>query len=41
MEKVQFIPTTFIVDSEGKQVGALVIGSKDYAFFETLINTIK
>ena len=41
MKKVQFIPTTFIVDSYGKQVGALVIGSKDYAFFETLINTIK
>lgn len=38
--RVQFIPTTFIVDSEGRQVGAFVIGSKNYEFFETLLNTV-
>lgn len=41
MMKIQFFPTTFLVDEEGKIIGEFVYGAKDYNFFETWINSTK
>lgn len=41
MMKMQFFPTTFLVDEEGKIIGEFVFGAKDYNFFETWINSTK
>lgn len=38
---VQFVPTTFIVDSEGKFIGEMVYGLREYDFFEAWVNSIK
>lgn len=41
LKQIQFVPTSFIVDSEGNFLGEVVYGSKDYKFFESWINQIK
>lgn len=38
---IQFVPTTFIVDSDGKFIGEMVYGLREYDFFEAWVNTIK
>lgn len=38
---VQFVPTTFIVDSEGKFIGEMVYGLREYDFFEAWVNSVK
>ena len=41
LTQIQFVPTSFIVDSEANCLGEVVYGSKDYKFFESWINQIK
>ncbi len=41
LTQIQFVPTSFIVDSEGNFLGEVVYGSKDYKFFESWVNQIK
>lgn len=41
LTQIQFVPTSFIVDSEANFLGEVVYGSKDYKFFESWINQIK
>lgn len=41
LAKIQFVPTSFIVDSEGNFIGEAVYGSKDYKFFEAWVNQTK
>lgn len=38
---IQFVPTSFIIDSDGNQVGDIVHGMKNYEFFEEWVKSIK
>lgn len=41
LTNIQFVPTSFIVDSQGKIVGEMVFGARDYNFFESWVNSTK
>lgn len=41
MSKIQYFPTSFIVDENGQVVGDVVFGAKDYDFFEAWLSSVK
>ncbi len=41
LSNIQFVPTSFIVDSQGKIIGEMVFGARDYNFFESWVNSTK